>query len=358
MKKILSLVLVCGLLFSAILPLSGCGLIPAKWNPFAKRIDKGTEAAKLLLANERLDENLLFAGVDVGMKSKGGKTDSVKNTATPAVNKLSVTTKHGTTILPLAFTESNRGYTWTEFAQYSASAVEFSQFVESVEHEVERVARNIANMKENVGVTDKWVDLGTEKHMLRVFENYDVLIVIGYYGDQHVYYRYTDENAKNIYEMYSFMSYDDSTTGNIRTLCIPGERYEYMYENSGGFSDYFIAENTRGYWMNTRFNLYRDDSGYISASFFPYVVRDGLGAGAHISANYTADSDDATVDIAWYDIFDPANERELFRISTSDDRYRFQLYTPAIRSGLVSLSADRVTYDDRQVHGWYAAEDP
>ena len=348
MKKFISVLLACVLLATLMVPLASCGLIPAKWNPFAKRIHQGTEAAKLLLANERLDENLFLAGVDVGMKSKSGKTDSAKNTASHVVTNLSATPKRGTTLLPLAIIESDTTHTWTEFGQYSASAIEFSQFVESVDYEVERVARNIANMKENVGVTDKWVDLGTEKHMLRVFENYDVLFVIGYYGDQYVYYRYTDENAKNVYVMYSFMSYEDGTTGDVRTLCIPGERYEYMYDNSNGFSDYFIAENSRGYWINTRFSCHEDEFGNVHTSFSPYIVKDGLGAGAFVSAIFVPGSEDATVETAWYNVFDPANERELFRISTSYNRYSFQLYTPAIRNGLVSISADQVVYDDEE----------
>ena len=52
MKRILSLTLVLFLLGALMLPLASCALVKTK-------IYSGTEAAKLLLANERLDESLL-----------------------------------------------------------------------------------------------------------------------------------------------------------------------------------------------------------------------------------------------------------------------------------------------------------
>ena len=120
------------------------------------------------------------------------------------------------------------------------SAYDFMSFTSNIENEAERAAKDIANMKNNVGIIDKWVPVGLEQHMLRVYESRDVLLVKGEYGDAHVYIRYTDENAKNVYEMYSFNHYEDGTTGEIKTLYIPNERCEYAYENSGGFSDYFV----------------------------------------------------------------------------------------------------------------------
>ena len=319
MKKVLSVLLIAAMLTS-VAALAGCNC-----SIFDSGIKTGTLAAKLLLANERLDERVLGEKIDVGLSKKESKTLDENTLGFPTVSLLS----------------SGAGHTWSAFPTISASMEEFSQFMESVEHEVATVAEDIVHMKKNVGVTDKWVKVGYQTHMLRVYDTYDVLIVKGEYGDIHVYYRYTDERAKNVYEMFSFMSYDDGTTGEIRTMCVPGERYEYMYNNSGGFTDYFIAENSRGYWMNTRFGYHRDENGYTNVSFSPYIVKDGLGFGAFL----TVDSDNPTLSNAWYSIFDPDESRELFRVREGSDRYLCDLYMTAIKSGFVSVSADNADYD-------------
>ena len=321
MKRFISALLVVCMLGSVLLSIAGCSL-------FAKRIDAGTEAAKLLLANERLDETLVGEKIDLGLSA----TQQRMRAKMP---------KKARGLPEKQLANSGSGYTWTEFPNKSHSFVEFNQFMKGVEEEVQDVAEDIAHMKNNVGVTDKWVKIGLEKQMLRVYENYDVLIVVGEYEDLHIYYRYTDENAKNVYEMFSLMSYDDGTTGEIRTMLIPGERYEYMYNNSNGFTDYFIAENTRGYWLNTRFNYHHGENGYKSISFSPYIVRDGLGYGAFL----TADSVKPALDNAWYSVFDPGAERELFRINDGYGDYHFNLYMTAIRDGFVSVSSKDARFD-------------
>lgn len=234
--------------------LSACGKTNVK---------TGTLAAKLLLANERLDENLLNSDVDFGLSPTKVVTTSKKFND----DEIITTTAN-----------SERKY-WSNFPAYSDSMVEFSQFVKSIEEQTMRVANEIVSMKDNVGVLDQWVESGNAKsrtsvkQLLRVYDNKDVLFTYDYtYNDIHAYYRYTDENAKNVYDMYSFSNFNDGSTGLIKTLCIPNERYEYMYIHSSGFKDFFIAENTRGYWMNTRFS-YIEVEYHESATFFPYILK-------------------------------------------------------------------------------------
>lgn len=331
MKKVLSLLLITALLSTLLLSLAGCG---------KEKIDSGTEAAKLLLANERLDEKVVGQKVDVGLSSP-------LKAATASYRELSrgLAGAGDGQRIETAVSES---HTWDSFREYSPSLVEFEQFMGTIDHQVERAAADIARMKDKVGITDKWVEIGREMQLLRVFETYDVLFVINEYGDIYVYYRYTDENAKNVYELYYFMSYEDGTTGEIRVMLIPGERYEYMYNNSGGFNDYFIGENSRGYWVNTRIG-YVEDEFHKSASFSPYIIKDGLGYGAFLDitshVSNRPQEEEGGLETLWYTVFDPYNARELFRISDIDMGYAFELYTSAIRSGLVSVSADVVDYD-------------
>ncbi len=333
MKKGLSAILVLCMLLSVVFSMAICSL-------FKERIYTGLEAAKLLLANERMDESLVGRKVDFGL------SNLLKSSlAELPDDPFSLQETQYNSIVPLSSTEDRRSYTWDDFPDYSVSMVEFDQFVKSADKEAVSVAEDIAHMKTSVGITDKWVRVGSELQMLRVYDTYDVLLVLGIYDDIHVYYRYTDENARNVYDMFSFMSYDDGTTGEIRTLLIPGERYEQMYNNSNGFTDYFIAENSRGYWINTRFNYYCDpDTGFKSISFSPYIIRDGLGFGSFLKM----DSSSESLENAWYTVFDPTNNLELFRIGLSPGLYSFDLYFTAINNGFVSVSSENASQDVRE----------
>ena len=174
MKKIISAALLSSLLVSFLFSATGCGL-------FSKKIDGGTEAAKLLLANERMDEDLVGQKIDIGL-SKGAKLLSAKSVSVEDA------------VLQSA------SYTWSNFPSYSSSSVEFAQFMKGVENHIGRVAEDIADMKKKVGITDKWVDAGNYRQLLRVYNNRDVLFEIDGSGNFFVYNRYTDSNAKNVYE--------------------------------------------------------------------------------------------------------------------------------------------------------------
>ncbi|MBO7762499.1 MAG: hypothetical protein J6T24_06845 [Clostridia bacterium] len=315
MKRVLSLALVAAMLVSLTTSLAGCGL-------FAKKLDSGTEAARLLLANERLDPDHVAKDINVGLSAPLSKATTYHRTSEKRLG-----------IRGESFLTEGHTYQASDFDPFSSSMVEFDQFLGGIEREATAAAAAISHMKDEVGVTDKWVAVGGEMHMLRVYETKDVLLVLTAEQNIHVYYRYTDETAKNVYEMYSFYSYDDGTTGRIRTVLIPGERYEYMYCNSNGFEDYFIAENTRGYWVNTRFGYFYDEAiGRGHVNFSPYIIKDGLGYGAQLTM------DSAGTRKEWYTVFDPLNNRELFRVRDDSNTYRLDLYFTAIADGLVSVS--------------------
>ena len=347
MKRILSLTLVLCMLGALMLPLVSCALVKTV-------VHSGTEAAKLLLANERLDESLLGSNLSFlskfSISAQADNNDALglievydageSTSASPRVSTLTATTRP-------TFTNTAAGeHTWKNFPAYSPSMVEYSQFVNSVERATATVAEEIAHMKNNVGITDKWVKVGKEWQMLRVYQDRDVLMVIGTYNDIHVYYRYTNENAKNVYELYSFMDYGDGTTANIKTLYIPGERCEHMSDHSTGFGDYFIAENSRGYWVNTRFSYQKHEDGSTDTAFFPVVIKDGLGYGAAIQTFRHGEQGEDTQSDGLYYVFDPAENRELFRINTQGDRYDFELYLDAIKDGFVSVTGSDVRYID------------
>ena len=330
MKKFISLFLVICMLGGMTVLFSSC----------KSKIDRGTEAAQLLLANERLDENITSQKLDLGIGATTARTISNNTRVVKSVSRAPLA--RGITPMSLSSRNAN-AYTWSGFAEnYSSSMREFSQFIESIEFEAVNVSEDIAKMKQKVGVVDKWVQtISGGKQMLRVFESADVLLTT---NDEslHVYYRYTDESAKNVYEMFAFMSYDDGTTGDIRTLFIPGERYEYAYTNSGGFEDLFIAENSRGYWIATRFS-YNEDAD--EASFSSYAIKDGLGFGCFTIVPGESSSLPVNNNKS-YKIFDPSNNRDLFDIHESEGYYSFMLHTSAIESGLNSITANVTHFDE------------
>ena len=323
MKRFISLLLVVFMLGGMLGFLSSC----------AKKIDSGTEAAKLLLANERLNGDD-FNDIDLGLDDPAPSIDTTI---------VSISKKAPSNAVLLSTSQVNEAtekITWSNFPDYSHSMVEFTQFMETVEHRAESAAKNISKMKNNVGITDKWVKTGLkEEQMLRVFEKEDILLVNDTdSNDVSVYKRYTDENAKNVYEMYIFSLNGEEIIGRIKLVFIPGERYEFHYAHANGFKDYFIAENTRGYWMATRFTV-----GDINTAthFSSLVIKDGLGYGAHVGAdNFTGE-----LSTLWYDVFDPVNGIELMRVWPQGDRADVYLYNTAIASGFVSMSAEENVTD-------------
>ena len=105
MKRIISILLLITMMLALSVSLAGC----------KQKIETGTEAAKLLLANERLDSRVL-GKIDLGLDG------------TKVVNLSS-----GTPVRPLSKSDYMRlsdgleyNHTWTEFPNHSHSMVEFT----------------------------------------------------------------------------------------------------------------------------------------------------------------------------------------------------------------------------------------
>ena len=317
MKKTISLILVIAMMLGITSVLAGC-----------KKVKGGTEAAKLLLANERLDAEVLSHNIDLGFGGflNASSGESMVNLPTYYSGGRSKTSK----------------YTWSDFAMDNSVASQFEAFVQNTQNYAAHASKDIDNMKNRVGIVDKWVQVGFEKHMLRVFETRDMLLITGGGDQDDVIYRYTDENANNVYEMYFFIDYDDGTSGKGKFLCIPGERYETYNLNSEGMCDYFIMENTRGYWMITRFGYVQRESGIVDASFTTMIIKDGLGCSAFVTLSNESfpDSISNTPTSSMFTVVDMETGCELITAMTSADKYSFDVPLAAISSGLISVGGD------------------
>lgn len=341
MKKIMATI--TGLAVLSVTLFSGAG---------CKRVDGGTEAVKLLLANERLNENLLtqeldFFENDIAANAALSQTQTENN----AVSPLSAKPLGTNAVSPVDYGRSQTSaYSeWTEFPAYSGTYNQFESFIENIELDATRTAEAIGKMKKKVGVTDKWVKGVSAEYlyMLQVQESAETLYVKDKDGGNsyRVEKRYTRADAKNVYESYDYYEYDDGTTGKGRSLYVPGERYESMFDHSTDFKDYVIVENSRGYWTLMRFGY---NETYNEYSFDVCVLKDGIGYNTFVQFD---DSTDAP-SVAWHTVFDPQTGREYFRVSKWWRTWHFDVALCAFADGFNGLRTYGHLEDDREVHDY------
>lgn len=178
----------------------------------------GTELAKLLLANARLDADALSASADDMLATNAASMYSASRNLR---NLSSVITKEQ----------------YMDCARYVEY---FDSYVENVNTSIESAAEQITYIKENVANTDVWLVIDANNRIrLDVTANEDILYIEDEYGT-YVCRRYTDADGDDVYEIYQ-----ESTDGAYNyMLCVPGEWYEYSNDDDINV----IVENTRGYW--------------------------------------------------------------------------------------------------------------
>ncbi len=261
MKKMITMLLVCMMLAST---LAGCnsgelpGGIGGGGLPDGM---SGSDAAKLLLASERLDAQLLKTEGDIfengaNVMSNLAKT-AMENlnipyagSSSPAVANLA-SMENTATVLEGDYSgklEIDGGtFIWSGFEENNNSYDAFKNITDNIVSSAEMAADLIDNIKKNVRVVDKWVDMGDVQYYLSVSENSELLCERDTStNDIKVCRRYRNEDGKDVYELYakaeSFVE---------RMFYIPGERYELSMLNDHGeepMEDYFVADSSKGYW--------------------------------------------------------------------------------------------------------------
>lgn len=191
MKKLLC-ILLCVVLTSGILVACGDGKNGQTTNESKKGDLNGTELAKLLLANERLDSDELS-------DNKGLLTADRLN----KLENIVLSTIIDTSV----------------YADNSNMTDYFNSYVEAVKSVTNGAAGTIDFIKESVYYTGVWIEYGSigGDVLLQVTDNEDRLFVK---ADSYtsVCRRYTDENGDNIYEICQTVA-----DGSYMYLnCIPG----------------------------------------------------------------------------------------------------------------------------------------
>jgi len=309
MKKILSIVLLAALLISALTACNGgnggVGGNVGDGGGFLTELPdgmSGKDAVRLLLAGERLDAELFHNegsifdnGVEVMNTLAARATENLGITylsARAAEKKLTLTPLAREVIEPDGGNDAGKlekegdTFYFSEFEENNNSYDYFENLTSNIVTSAEIAADLIDNVKKNVRVVDKWVNVhDTTRYFLHVEENSELLIEhytgtdgINALDIMNICLRYRNAEGKDVYELYR-----TSVTERYeeRMTYIPGERYElsmkHHWDGREGM-DCFVADNSKGYWENCVLGIRND---YSSVSYF--VMKDDLCYGAFYS---------------------------------------------------------------------------
>ena len=326
MKKLISLALCAATVLSMTVVFSGCGLFNK--GILGGKDAKGTDGAKILLARERLSES--HAGQETNIWAQLGYFVSLRSDNTALTQLISSNASSPSFV---GYSQSGNTGRWTDFGVTSQFKDSYTQFIDPIDRAAAELAQTIVYLKENVGVTEKWVG----DYLLIVGETSETVVYLNEQDRIDVSTRYTTEDAKCVYEMYTFMDYGNGQTGRTLNVCIPGEHYEYMFMHSDGFNDFFIADKAHGYWTMNRF------SGNGNSIIFDMAfVKDGIGYGGVLFTH-----EDGSTSVSNLSVFLPNDERDLFAIDEMLGynengelvrTYEIDLHLSAVTSGISAIS--------------------
>ena len=222
----------------------------------------GSDAAKLLLAQERLNTKLLQN--DGNIFENG--TEVMDELASNATRNLNASFSSTPRVQPLAsfrntsevlsgpdcrgkLSRDGETFIFSDFTEYNNSYEYFENITQNIVSSAEAASHLIDTIKKNVRVLDKWVNMNGGTYLyLSVQENSELLIqqiLLDDFNQTQVVRRYRNEEGRDVYEMYTTQNDKEYQT---RMFYIPGERYEYTncYKNVRPLA--FVADHSKGYW--------------------------------------------------------------------------------------------------------------
>ena len=241
MKKLISILCVTVMLLTTV---AGCV------KPGTLEGLNGREAASILLARERLQSHLLKTEDNIFSSGEGVYKDLAetamrnfvngKNTVLDNVDKLA---SDKDSVGGSAQVDGDT-FTWNSFGEISNSAGYFENITTVITGMANNAADCIDDVKKNVRIVDRWINYGDTSLYLHVEKNSETL-----YRKHDTYIeicsRYKNSNGQNVYEYYQ-----SNEIVNIRTLYIPGVKYELTESpKDRSLGDlFFVADNTKGFW--------------------------------------------------------------------------------------------------------------
>ena len=338
MKKIISFLALIAVLGGSMMGTVACTNNKGNQDDQKGAALTGTTGAKIALARERLDESVFSEEMSFWDTQEGAVP--VESNATARSGAVRAAVKRANAGSSKGYTIQDGKVRWNQFGDNFGTMENFENVFNNIEVKAAQVAENIGTIKKYVGVTDKWLG---DMQLLLVEENRETLVQKDSFEDPNsmgyqVAHRYTREDAKNIYDIYITWS-ERGESGQSRLKYIPGEYYESSYVHSSGFTDYFMAEKSSGYWKLSRFGDVRvaDDGQQLYVE--NYVIKDGLGIGILYGVGEMRDG--YNYENIQYDFFDTTTGQDLFRAIEHDGGgYGVSTYLGNIASGLAYIEAD------------------
>ena len=248
MKKIIALLVVLTVVISC---LASCGGEKITVMTELPEGMSGTEAASLILANQRLNSQLL--------KNSNNIFESGSETLMEFSEKVTYSLASNTVVMGKSASDALSGtvyktvdgsyveidgnvYTWGGFTEYSNSYQYFMNLTNNISGAAQMGARLIDDVKKYVRVVDRWVDVYGEEYYLHVEENSETL-----YRRMNEFTeicrRTKAEDGTNTYEIARV----DSGEGSMRMVYSEGKICEYSFV-AGNFNHNFLAVNNKGFW--------------------------------------------------------------------------------------------------------------
>lgn len=194
---------------------------------------KGKNLAKLLLARERLDSQLLRD--EVKIFEKDSSTNVKRNKK-----------------IDYLYGESNvvgEKMYWSNFDEYNNSYSYFNNITTSIAYMAEEGAKLIDEVKLSITELDKWVEYEKEgqynKYYFSVSANTDLLYKVNDY-EISICKHYVNDIGQTVYEIYL-----EQANVVQRIKYIPNMRYEFSEKIDDGINEqekYFVADYSKGYW--------------------------------------------------------------------------------------------------------------
>lgn len=232
-------------------------------------IKNGTEVAKILLAQERLDENYLITDGNIF-------TDGKRSLAR-LVDKTKYYSKRNSGRPNETYTEvEGDTYKWYCDNDYSNNMGFLNSHTSNIIHYSQQGSELIDDAKSYIRVLNSWVKVYNHQYFLIVTKDSETIIRRASDGYVDMCKRYTNENGISVYEILHI-------TGefNVRMKYIPGLLYEYSQvpTNGNGTSLYLHADNYKGYWqvLHTlgifHYESQNGNSGYTGTLFY-FVMKE------------------------------------------------------------------------------------
>ena len=269
----------------------------------------GSDAAKLLLAEERLDADEL-KNTNFNLKAARGEANPQtyvkrKRTLTEEVKPIKEARKNLTGV---EVDRDGDKVTWRNFKEYSNSVSYFESFVNNIESSTEEAAKLVEQVKDKNESNNVWVKSLSGDRLLQVSAEEDV-IMRKYDSDSYQIVTHTlSEQGIDTYDI--FTGTTQSRYG-MRTRKIGNQRYEYSYVSpDGSFEHYFIADKSRGYWVVI--------SPVNSTDICATILKDDM--------CYQVTSNVETQEVSMLDIISSDQQSDIFRINYNT----FEIFAGAI----------------------------